>query len=355
MGCAPSIDALQHSNARLASYDAPHTDDLERLAAILRTSRSVHQSATTPEEAVHTQLLQLDLHGVQLSSADALLVGRALSKLPHLQHLDMRDCALNLDGMRALSAGMGAASLGALTTLLVGGNWPDEFFERASACVEALSAGLVLGGATGLTTLSIPNGIGPAGARALCESLVALAPPLCCLDVSDSRFGCGGAKALRDTHRLAPLSFLHTLDLFACHIGPRGGVAIAEMLTVGSAAPATPPAPLSLTVGSAPAPAPAAEVAMVVAADAAAPPASDDAACAPAPLPPPPLLPTPPPLCSLCLADNVIEDLGLAALARALRSNAALCASLTHLDLSSNGLGLGGERRPTTHTQPCGS
>ena len=280
MGCAVSRDA---------------SSDLCRLRLILQTQRSIHPTVTISDPAAllaPAALLQLELPGVILSSTDAAVVGRALSYMPALQLLDLRDCGLDLLGMHALGSGMGAANLDALQTLLIGGNWIECMFGNAVACVEALCTGLLLGGARNLASLSVPNGMLPKGAMALCETLAMLEAPLTALDVSDSRFGCGGARALRDAHDRAPFAHLQHLDLFAGHIGPRGCLAICQMLCPQPAS--TPPLPG-------------------------------------------------PALRTLCLADNAIEDSGLAALARALRGSPTLAACLTDLDLSSNGLGMHGD------------
>lgn len=284
MGCAPSAVAAAADGSGIVA-----------LRGVLQERASTHgaMAAVTQPALLNSALLHLHMPGVALSADEADIVGRALAFLPVLQTLDLRDCGLDGDGIASLANGMGAARLSALQTLLLGGNWQECMFGAAVACVEAIGSGLVLGGATSLTTLSVPNGMLPKGAAALCEALVALSPPLTALDVSDSRFGCGGARALRDAHRRAPFASLQHLDLFACHIGPRGAEAFCETLR-----------------------------------DA---PSAGHPCCAL-------------PLRTLCLADNAIEDYGLAAFARAYRSNRRVAASLTDLDLSSNGIGLEGDR-----------
>ena len=57
----------------------------------------------------------------------------------------------------------------------------------------------------------------------------------------------------------------------------------------------------------------------------------------------------PPPLQSLCLADNAMEDRGLAALAAAMRAHPAIATHLQELDVSSNGIGAQARGYHSTH------
>lgn len=310
---------MRNLRNRLVESLLPRSDELKALHGLLESA--AERAATVSEMAerllaqaskipipgrVRSPVLlqQLELPGIHLSDFDCAIVGNALRRLgPGLTVLDLRDCGMGIDGVMAFSAGMSRARLTALHVLLLGGNWTEAQLEMAVACTRAVCEGLVLSGASNLETLSLSNGMLPQGALALCEALAALRPQrLAFLDVSDSRFGCGGAQALLSAHARAPLLALERLDLFACHIGPKGGEAIGSLLAVTGGGHS-------------------------------------------------PLAAPPPPLQSLCLADNAMQDRGLVALASALRTNAALAASLTDLDLSSNGLGLDDD---SSLRMPCG-
>ena len=289
----------------------PYTPELARLRALMLAAAEAplpHGEASESADplpnvrALVTQaarcsvlMLRLELPGVRLSDADAAVVGAALRHLPSLEVLDLRGCCMEPSAVLSLAAPMSRAHLSTLQTLLLGGNWNEAQLEVAVRCTEAICAALVLAGARSLSRLSIPNGMLPQGATALCEALAALHPPLTHLDVSDSRFGCGGMLALLDASRRSPFDKLERLDLFACHIGPRGGESLGRFLSASGTR------------------------------------SSQDGTT---------LAPKPPPLLSLSLGDNAIQDRGLAALAAALVHNPRLAATLIDIDLSSNGIGL---------------
>lgn len=269
----------------------PEPPEIVRLVTLLHeyatqlSTLSRARIVTVPGD-VHINLLRLEMSGIVLNNEDASDVGAALRQFPSLRLLDLRDCCMQPRGVLALATHMARSRLRSLSQLLLGGNWTEADSEMSVRCITAVSEALVAAGAHALETLSLSNGMLPQGAVALCNALALLHPPLTHLDVSDSRFGYGGAAALLKCHQRAPFNKLSSLDLFACHIGPRGGDVIGRLL----ASPISGSPPLALRV--------------------------------------------------LCLADNAIQDRGLAALATALRTNAILAATLEELDVSSNGIGL---------------
>eukprot|EP00966_Prymnesium_polylepis_P186552 4324542-Prymnesium_polylepis.1 len=160
----------------------------------------------------------------------------------------------------------------------------------------------------------------PRGGQYIAEMLARLQPPLTDLNLADSRLGGPGARFLRDAMARSPLRQLRRLDLFACHVGPRGAEAVAAMLGAGD----MPVSELYL---------------------------ADNAIAQSLPAPPdcsPSWRVSRVPVLRAshqsgrCACDPRREDQGRAAFSAALRGCAAFASRIEVLDLSSNGLGLAG-------------
>ena len=268
--CAPASAQRRRKQREL--------DALERLLS----QSPVHSPAVPIGSQGWAGCLRLQLTDIPLMESGGSTLGKSLGLLPSLVELRVHACKLRVAGATALAAGIHDNGLpAALATFSLQDGWD----EGGPACCGRLCEALVAAGATSLTAFDLSsNGHLPAGGIAIARMIEALRPPLRLLDVSDGRFGGGGARALSEVHHSSGcLSALSSLNLFAGHIGPMGGVGIGRLLAS----------------------------------------------------------PAPPPLTHLNLSENAIQDLGLLAIANAMKQQPAMAARLEELDLASNGLGLG--------------
>lgn len=229
------IPASMGQGCSTSMGDAERDRVIERLSNILHSGRDLIPETQASHMILGTmpgtqqlslRLENLVLRGLNLYDYGASALGHALQHFRLLKLLDVRDCGLIPGVLELFAEGIAKGVPTGLHTLWIGGNW----FDSGEECNQALCRGLRRGRAHSLTSLDLANSIMPQGGHYIAEMLVALRPPLTELDLSDSRLGGPGARYLLDAMSRAPLTSLRMLDLFACHIGPRGAEAIGAIL-----------------------------------------------------------------------------------------------------------------------------